>query len=521
MQKKILLYALLFGGCFMASAQHTRYVAPTASGLNDGSSWANASADLQFAINQSQAGDQIWVAAGTYRPNRDASQPLLPTPGNKNNAFVLKSGVKIYGGFLGTETELSQRPESQLIINIAQNSVLTADFDNDDASYGTGSDLAFTGINDNAYHVVLAIGTVNVPISSETLLDGFVITGGYASGWNTVAVNGYSLSNQWGGGIVNVYSNAAYNNISVQTNSANLGAAGMYNVHSDVKVTNSAFLRNLNFYEYGGGGFYNEDSDLTATNVLIAGNAAASGGGIVNSNDSESVLTNVTIANNHVYYFGGGIHNDQGSESVVRNSILFGNSSQFSGAENSTVTNHESEATFYYSLVQGSGGSADWNETYGGNGGNNLDTDPLFTNNSEDYTLLNSSPAIATGSTTFYATGATPDLSAITTDMVGNPRIFEGIDMGAYEYIPDISSVAGFTSVSAVAYPNPTNGLLQVSAKDALQSIELYDLNGRILFKAMPQSTGAAIDLSAKARGVYILKAYTASGVTVQKIIKN
>lgn len=521
MKRNLLLSILLSGGCLAASAQHTRYVAPTATGLHDGSSWANASADLQFAINQSQPGDQIWVAAGVYHPNREASQPLLPTPGSRDNAFVLKSGVKIYGGFLGTETELSQRPQSFLNINMAQRSVLSGDYNNDDETFGTGSDIVFAGHDENVYHVVLAIGTEDTPISAETLLDGFVITGGNANAWETLAVNGFTLSKQWGGGIVNVYANAVYKNITVQTNSADLGAAGMYNFHSDIEVTNSAFVHNLNFYEYGGGGFYNEASDLTATNVLIAGNAASSGGGIVNNNNSQSILTNVTIANNQVYYFGGAIHNAQDSEVAVRNSILYGNNARFNPAENSTITNHDSEATFSYSLIEGSGSSTSWNEAYGNDEGNNLDADPLFTNNYEDFTLLSGSPAIATGSATLYTTGVTPDLSAITTDMIGNTRFFEGIDMGAYEYIPGIASTAGLTRVAVVAYPNPTANKIYVTAQDTIEGIELFDINGRILLRTAPGNVNASIDLSPKAKGIYILKTYTASGADIQKIIKN
>lgn len=45
------------------------------------------------------------------------------------------------------------------------------------------------------------------------------------------------------------------------------------------------------------------------------------------------------------------------------------------------------------------------------------------------------SPAIGAGDSTYYNTGQTPDLSAVTTDLDGHQRIFgTGIDMGPYEY---------------------------------------------------------------------------------------
>jgi len=50
-----------------------RYVKPVSAGLGNGSSWADASNDLQLMINNSASGDTIWVAAGTYIPVRPAN----------------------------------------------------------------------------------------------------------------------------------------------------------------------------------------------------------------------------------------------------------------------------------------------------------------------------------------------------------------------------------------------------------------------------------------------------------------
>ncbi|KQS30818.1 hypothetical protein ASG33_10600 [Dyadobacter sp. Leaf189] len=66
----------------------------TGSGTN---SWANASGDLQAVINAAVAGDEVWVAAGTYKPGGN---------GNTDRAisFAMKNGVNLYGGFTVNET---------------------------------------------------------------------------------------------------------------------------------------------------------------------------------------------------------------------------------------------------------------------------------------------------------------------------------------------------------------------------------------------------------------------------------
>ena len=46
------------------------------------------------------SGDEVWVAAGTYKPTGGADQTI---------SFNPPAGVKIYGGFAGTETSRGQR----------------------------------------------------------------------------------------------------------------------------------------------------------------------------------------------------------------------------------------------------------------------------------------------------------------------------------------------------------------------------------------------------------------------------
>ena len=181
----LLTFCLVMAGALWtnATAQTVRYVTENGNGTKDGSSWANASDDLQDMINISTAGNEIWVAEGTYKPNRPANNLTTIDPNNRDNAFVLKEGVKLYGGFSRTETTIAGRAGGA--------TVLSGDIDGD----GT--------LNGNCYHVVIGVSTAANPITAATLIDGFTITGGNAEGNGNVSVNGVSFGRSFGGGMYN------------------------------------------------------------------------------------------------------------------------------------------------------------------------------------------------------------------------------------------------------------------------------------------------------------------------------
>ncbi len=114
--------ALLLGTPAVASQI---FVRANAAPGGTGTSWQTAFNELHAALAVAQAGDDVWVAAGTYRPASGT------TP------FELRSGVALLGGFAGTETRASQRDW------MANVTILTGDMLNDD---GPG----FTNYGDNA-----------------------------------------------------------------------------------------------------------------------------------------------------------------------------------------------------------------------------------------------------------------------------------------------------------------------------------------------------------------------------------
>jgi hypothetical protein len=72
----------VLSGAFATAQQQRRYVKQNPSGGDgSGSSWADASNNLQDMINKSDPGDEVWVAAGTYKPQWTAAgwDPVAPT----------------------------------------------------------------------------------------------------------------------------------------------------------------------------------------------------------------------------------------------------------------------------------------------------------------------------------------------------------------------------------------------------------------------------------------------------------
>ena len=73
----------------------------------------------------------------------------------------------------------------------------------------------------------------------------------------------------------------------------------------------------------------------------------------------------------------------------------------------------------------------------------------------------------------------------------------------------------------ASVYPNPTDGLLTIQSAQQIDSVEMYDIQGRILQRSAVGASEYFIDLSERQSGVYFVKIISAGKQSVYKVIKN
>ena len=402
-QNDFALYAILLVSflAFSISAigQTTYHVnSTTGNDNNDGFSWTNALKTVQAALGKTQsnpaAGNQIWVAAGTYYPDEGNDA----TDNDRSSSFIMQNNVAIYGGFPNTgNPSFGQRDWT------AQPTILSGEIQQD----GT--------ISNNSYHVILNNGN---GLNNTAILNGFIIKSGYADG---------SFPNNVGGGIYNHGSSPALSNCILEQSEASLGGAMVNNASSAPKITNCTFRQNL-ANAHGGAIFNNANSHPTLNNCAFLGNKAADlGGGIYNSS-SSSTLVNCTLEGNAATNNGGAIYNLFSTLTLTNSLIWHNKDNSGTGTAAANLVNDNGTLTINYSLVQA--------HTLSGMGNLAGTTNPLFVQES----VFNIDGSISLGDVHLQATspvinkGDNAAAAGIATDLEGNNRNIGGIvDMGVYE----------------------------------------------------------------------------------------
>ena len=69
-------------------------------------------------------------------------------------------------------------------------------------------------------------------------------------------------------------------------------------------------------------------------------------------------------------------------------------------------------------------------------------------------------------------------------------------------------------------YPNPSKGKINVKANSNIRSLQLFDIQGRILQTSTENSKDVSIDISGKQNGIYFLNVTTEKGSKTEKLLK-
>ncbi|GMU20319.1 MAG: hypothetical protein AMXMBFR13_04160 [Phycisphaerae bacterium] len=332
------------------------YVDADAPPGGNGTDWQHAFNRLNDALAAAalqHGSTSIWVANGIYQPGGGYTPShgiRVPGTTSRTATFQLMNGVKIYGGFVGTETDLTQRPADPdpLTADPATDSILSGDL--------AGNDLPNFGNNgDNSFHVVTGSGT-----DATAVLDGFTITAGNASAdqgggmrvesgsptmrncaflTNRAADHGGAVENRGAsaptfetcvfranlavneGGAIRCRdaSTATFSHCSFADNSAGLyGGAIVLHDTSQATVTDCTFVGNS---AAGGGAVLLAGGQLTASGCTFVGNSATNGGGALSSSNSSPRIRNCRFVQNVTGNAGGAASVDGGSPVFV--SVVF------------------------------------------------------------------------------------------------------------------------------------------------------------------------------------------------------
>ncbi|SEQ46768.1 Por secretion system C-terminal sorting domain-containing protein [Epilithonimonas lactis] len=498
-------YFLTFIFCFVALSKVSAkryYVNQNAEGNNSGLSWGNAFTTIQNALGVATSGDEIWVAAGTYYPtsslDRDAS-------------FNMKNGVHVFGGFVGVESDISDRDQTSNFTILS-------------------GDIGVKNDNSDNSKTIMRFESINADI----IFDGFRIDGG----------NNMADDNIEGGTAISLINNSAkifLTNIMV-SNCRAYRKSAVYIFNSRVNATSCLFSMNSSIM-LAGAIYAGSNSDLSISNSQFERNSANLGaaldfqgknlemdrcdisrntcsqGRIINVGQAveDFVISNSLIVGNLAISA-----NVLASSSVKQNAVkiinstIAGNSASNSFASTIYKYPEASPMMIYNCIVWDNGNNLEVNQqnlVYNSivkngysTGINVIDSDPLFkapgssssapfAASTYNYSLKNNSPAISAGNNTF--------VEGYEKDFLGHDRIVNGIvDLGAIEFEEILASDEAKTSNKFI-YSRSNKSILILDKQLVNKTMAVFDMQGRKIIENKIASNIVKLNLS---RGLYVVQ---------------
>ncbi|MCB0846177.1 MAG: hypothetical protein KDE26_23160, partial [Bacteroidetes bacterium] len=257
------------------------YVNTNATGMNDGSSWADAFTHLEDALFLAGTGDSVWVAQGTYYPSEVAFVP-----------FILANGIHLYGGFAGNEALLSERDIS------LHPTILSGDIGQDDLSspLDTLTDL----IGTNSLHVIYAVAG-----KARTVMDGFTVTAGQANADLEDGYGGGVMSFTMPGDTFSMYINHCIFQGNQASRGGGVGIRGINGERTHLEISHSSFLNNhaqtTSFWTASGAAvecFMNIPGTVMKndyTDCEFKGNTSEDNGGSIHHRDFVDIIDSSTV----------------------------------------------------------------------------------------------------------------------------------------------------------------------------------------------------------------------------------
>ncbi|MFT3910625.1 MAG: T9SS type A sorting domain-containing protein [Ferruginibacter sp.] len=423
---------------FFNSVAQVKYVSQNGAGTKDGSSWANAWGQNEFANNiyTVATGTKIWMAKGSYKPVKDVNGATLTSDMNFMASFAVPNGVSLYGGFAGTENTIQERDPT--LIHSTNKTNINGDINT----------VGFHGDNVNTLLVYKNAGNGEVIDGlsfSDVLSDGVIIT--LAANVSTAPVISNCIFSD-------VYPFANYGALYLSGNASTLNA---------VPQVNNCFF------------YYNFSQSIGAmsvsackpqfNNCIFNTCMTSQFGAIANCiyfRGAAGTINNCTFANNHAQWENPpALSLENLTDSLYINNSIFWDNNSNGIVSNILIASGANKVSVKRSLFQDQDGG-----TVPALMRNCINTDPGFVNNTniigadniwgtadDGNNLSAASTCVDRGMNEFIA-------SNINTDLAGKSRV-KGcrVDMGAYEY-----------QSSSSAAPGLYNGTMQTCTQYTVQS---------------------------------------------------